>query len=145
MIVVIALLSGILFLSSCEWGDGSSSDSRSNGSLIEAICEVTGINNVINDADVLKTFNCSNGYRILFTTETTALKQRTSCSGFDNANPNDIDIGNILFVKYYSDEVNWANKPVEIRAVKIDAYRPECISGIPSEEGGDCSLCDFFN
>jgi len=149
MIVSMMLVCAIVFCMSCEDDSSSSSSKNDSGSIIEFTCEVIGASEYVGSStNVLKAYDCSGNKKVLYTTSTSALRQRDSCSGFDSATPNDISIGDILIVEYNSEEVDWATSPVSMFAVKITAYRSSCVSGSPSnvgDEGSGCSPCDFFN
>lgn len=144
-----------LMVASCE-DESDSSDPRSEAieaemaeeaPLITLICSVLQVNNFGLQPGDLKTYDCSGNKRIVFTSETGAVKQRSSCSGFDVAEAGDIEIGNILSVTYFKDDVNYGVSPPIFRATFIEAYKEECIGTLsPEEDGGsECPTCAFFN
>ncbi|MFA7219755.1 MAG: hypothetical protein WC119_04555 [Synergistaceae bacterium] len=133
-----------MLLTSCNDSDDTSTPKGD----IETSCVVMMKSQVPLQGGDIGFFDCSGNKRIVFTTETSAVRQRKSCSGFDSAGWNDIKIGDTLFVTYHSSDVEYGTSPAIFRARIIEAYREECVSGtITVNSNGEpgCSTCDFFN
>jgi len=124
---------------------GCDDNSNSNKSQIEISGVVIGRSDLKFEIGDLKTYDISGNRRIIYTDKTRAIRQRGSCSGFDNANPNDIRLGDILIVKYYPSEVDWSTSPTVIRAISIDAYIAGCMSGEKIVDNNGCSICNLIN
>ncbi len=114
----------VFIIPACESDD--TSHSKDDNKLMEITCQVQMKSYFGLESGDLAFFDCTDK-RIIFTTETTAIRQRSSCSGFDSVGCREISIGDILMVKYNKKDTNYSLKPITIRATSIEAYRHECL------------------
>jgi len=140
----------LAFSAGCDDSDSvNTASSDSDGVyLLEATCTVIGSSPVSPVNGDLFMYNCGS-YDIIITESTRIVKQRESCSGWDEESYGAIDNGDILIVNYAADDINYKVNPPTIRPVYIESYRPECIGAVPSSSGDfwGCDPCDedFFN
>lgn len=133
----------VLIISSCESDDSSS---KSNEDDSEKLLEMTCVVKMrsFNDwtgsqAGDVAQYDCGDK-RIIYTTETKALRQKESCSGFYSVDHTEITIDDILIVKYKKKDIDYTLTPTTVRATSIEAYRPECVLG-PVVDPNVCSQC----
>lgn len=120
----------------------SSSDTKTN---LELTCVISTSTQIPLQSGDIGFYDCGK-YRIIVTTNTKLLQTRESCSGFNSAKFSELLLGDTLFVKYDSENIDYSKKPTEVRAQNIEAYGIECISGSFATDPDDgCDVCDFIN
>lgn len=144
-IVALASLS-VLTFTACD--DNTSS---SDNNITETSCQVLRINYGTYGEDVVFSYDCSGNKRIEYTTQTQALRQRESCSGFIRVNqPQEIRIGDYLVVRHRPKDADYTTSPATIRAREIEAYPSACFEGtvattqVQADLNGNCNTCDFI-
>jgi hypothetical protein len=115
----------MFFVSACE--SEKDNEKESSDKLMEITCQVETVSFFgFKDGD-LAFYDCTNNKRIIFTVETTAMRERESFSGFDRTDFRGIKINDTLIVKYKKENADYSNIPNIFRAASIEAYRPRAI------------------
>jgi hypothetical protein len=84
----------------------------------------------------------SGNKKIVVTSQTTILRQRDSCSGWDNAPVDGLGIGDVATVSYNKSDSFYEYSNQVIFANRIESHRAECVGG-ETTDGEDCIPCEF--
>jgi hypothetical protein len=143
MKLLLVLLASILAASiGCDSG---SSSSNKEDSIVEISGKVLRKSAIPQqDGDI--GFYDTGKVRIYVTSDTKIMRSRGSCSGFDRVNFSDVQLDDVLFVKYRADDAQWYPAPPAIRASAIEAFSVQCLtySELPMSTVDDCAPCSFM-
>lgn len=127
-----AVLIASLAMVGCESDDDNNDSSSQNTYIPEKTIVITS-----KSSDVIGGVSGDiyqfggDGWRIIVTESTSIYNQRPSCTGLDKSSAESISIGQTLIVRYRQEDVNYTGSPNVVRALQIEAYRPDCLAPTP--------------
>jgi hypothetical protein len=89
---------------------------------------ITGVSQPYDtESSDLVIYETDNNVRLRCGTYTAFRKQRPSCSGFNNVNYFDINVGDLVEVSYDLEKSDITHTPRVLKVLNIQAWRDECL------------------
>jgi hypothetical protein len=141
--LLVPLMAVLLIFSSvsCEDDDKSSSNDNYLQTEMVEVGTHDNLTQVRQAGDSTKIFyTVDSKFAIIPTSSTTIMTQRESCSGFSDGSIGDIQEYKYCEIKFTQYQIDWSEKPYEVRPTEIWVYRGECLYPV-STNSSDCIVC----